>query len=626
MTKIKLFFNENNFGKAFKWFLAVFFPFALILIAEFTNSRGISNFFNYLGNKIFLILFLYVFLSIIIFSFALIIKRFWLSSLIFGSIIMIAVFVNVIKFNITSYPFFPWDILLVGNLGEITGFAEGNLTVTPKMIIGVIAFIIYIFLLFISDLKFSFKKVNIIPFCTVILAYGLFFTSNTVKDKFLPVLGLTPEMLKYQDINYFQENGFIGSFLQNCCNMKLDKTNQYSLRIDELYNKYKIDDNTVSQIKNIEYKPNIICIMSESFCDLRLIDGLELSENIYNLYDDMALNSIYGNISVPVNGGGTSRSEFQFLSGLSLDISFEGALPYQQFVKNEVPTLASYAKILDYKTVGIHPYMKKFYQRNKVYPLLGFDEFIGIEDLEQRSDFIKEDEYVTDDYLTDLIIEQIEEAEQNNNPLFLYAITMQNHYPYYDGKFKSFSDSVEILNNISEKTKTSLSSYASGVKESIQALKKLYDYINNSDRPTILVFFGDHMPVIDESDQFFKEFKLSNETPNRYNEFFQSSYFIYTNDKSKQIKTNRNTSVAMLGCDILELASFPKIQVFKFLDEMRNSDIEFINGKVMLDKDGNYYFNDSNNQWFIDHKIITYNILREKDFTDNFEVLKNLGE
>lgn len=628
MTKIRDFFNNSKVGKCFQWLLALIFPLALIIILEFANSRGTEHYLNYLQNKIPLILFLYVFLGIIIFSFALLVKKFWISAVTFGSILLISVFVNVIKFNITSYPFFPWDVLLIKNLGEITGFAEGNLKIPPKLIIGAIAIILYFVLLFMSDLRFKFRKVNFIPFCAVVLSCGLFFTSSYIKDKFLPKLGLTGEMLKYQDVNYFKENGFLGSFLQNCCNMKLDKTNQYDSRLGELYEKYKIDDDIISQMKNIDYKPNIICILSESFCDLRQIDGLELSEDIYAPFDEMASNGIYGNISVPVNGGGTSRTEFQFLSGLSVDISFEGALPYQQFVKNEVPTLASYVKTLGYKTVGIHPYMKKFYQREKVYPLLGFDEFIGIEDLEDRSDFVKEDEYVTDDYFTNLAIEQLKETEKNDEPLFLFGITMQNHYPYHENKFKSFSDSVKVLNtDISDKTKDCFESYSSGVKESVIALKRLYDYINASDRPTILVFFGDHLPVIDGSGEYFKEFRLSNETADRYNEFFQSSYFVYTNDAERQVKKHRNTSIAMLGCDIMDLASFPKFHVYKFLDDMRNSDIEFINGKVMLDKDGNYYFNDSNNQWFVDHKIITYNILRGKEFTSNFNELKKaLGE
>ena len=471
MTKINNFFSNTLIGKIISWFLALFFPLYLIIVAEFTNSLRNEYFQQYINNKALLILFLYVFLALIIFSFAILVKRFWVSALIFGSIIMICVYVNVIKYSITSYPFFPWDILLMTNLGQITGFVSDKLEITPKMLIGAIAFIVYIVLLAFINLKISLKKVNFVPFCAVVLLAGIFFTSSSIKDNFLPKLGLSDEMLKYQDHNYFRRNGFLGSFLQNCCNMKLDKSNQYNSSINELYDKYKITDEKLNEINNINYKPNIICIMSEAFCDLRDIDGLEFSEDIYKLYDEMAQNSIHGNLSVPVNGGGTSRSEFQFLSGISLDISFDGALPYQQFIKKDVPTLATYMKALNYHTVAIHPYMKKFYQREKVYPMLGFNDFISIEDIETRTDFVKKDEFVTDDYLTNLIIEKIEESEQNNVPLFLYAITMQNHYPYHGNKFVSFSNSVNTLNQLNETATNSMNSYASGVKESIIALK-----------------------------------------------------------------------------------------------------------------------------------------------------------
>ena len=50
-----------------------------------------------------------------------------------------------------------------------------------------------------------------------------------------------------------------------------------------------------------------------------------------------------------------------------------GSVPYQQFLNGAMPSLASQLGKLGYQTAALHPYYSTGWNRDKVYPYLGFD-------------------------------------------------------------------------------------------------------------------------------------------------------------------------------------------------------------------------------------------------------------
>lgn len=93
-----------------------------------------------------------------------------------------------------------------------------------------------------------------------------------------------------------------------------------------------------------------------------------------------AENTRTGYLNVSVLGGNTANTEFEFLTGNTIGFLPQGSVAYQQYVQKETPSLAYYLKELDYHTVAIHPYYASGWDRDRVYPLLGFDEFLSQDD------------------------------------------------------------------------------------------------------------------------------------------------------------------------------------------------------------------------------------------------------
>ena len=122
--------------------------------------------------------------------------------------------------------------------------------------------------------------------------------------------------------------------------------------------------------------PNIIAIMNESFTDFASVGGIQTSKQLLPFIDSLQENTVKGNLYVPVFGGGTANTEFEFLTGSTMQFLPTGSTPYQAYVKRELPSLASYLKQYGYETLACHFASGSNWNRDQVYPLLGFDTFL----------------------------------------------------------------------------------------------------------------------------------------------------------------------------------------------------------------------------------------------------------
>ena len=221
-------------------------------------------------------------------------------------------------------------------------------------------------------------------------------------------------------------------------------------------------------------------------------------------------NTIKGNLLVPVLGGNTCNTEFEFLTGHTLALT-PNAIPYQQYIVKDCDSLASQLKSLNYKTIAIHPYWKQCWQREKVYPLLGFDEFIDANKFDTTSNldvnrsldynnmfdfgnlkYIRN--YISDEESFNQIIKQYE-THASDEPIFIFNVTMQNHGPYdYIGS--NFTSKTYLTNTDDNR----INQYLTLINETDKAFNSLINYFSNVTEPTIILFFGDHQPSLLDSD------------------------------------------------------------------------------------------------------------------------------
>ena len=237
-------------------------------------------------------------------------------------------------------------------------------------------------------------------------------------------------------------------------------------------------------------KPNIICIMNESYTDMSTVGSFETNLDMHP-YMDMLFKSdnvVHGDLCVSVYGGGTANSEFEFLTGNSMAFFPIGSIPYQQYIEDETGSLPRFLKTEGYQTIAVHPYLASGWNRPYVYEKLAFDEFLSLDDFSDDTEYIRS--YISDRGSYAKLIELYENKEEGQ-PLFLFNVTMQNHGSYTSTN-PNFNQDVRLLEYPEKFPETE--QYLSLARQSDIAVQELIDYFRSVDEPVIICFFGDHLP------------------------------------------------------------------------------------------------------------------------------------
>ncbi|MBP1850974.1 LTA synthase family protein [Rhizobium halophytocola] len=232
-------------------------------------------------------------------------------------------------------------------------------------------------------------------------------------------------------------------------------------------------------------RPDIIMVMSESLWDPTRLDGVTFSRD--PMPTVRANRS--GNIVSPEFGGMTANVEFEALTGFSNAYLPYGSIPYQQYVRRPLPSLATFLRSSGYVAKAFHPFQAWFWNRGTVYPYLGFDSFLSEENLPTMD---KRGIFASDESLTKAIIH---EADESRDPFFFFAVTLQGHGPYEPNRYARNTIDIESA-QLSDSSKAALATYTQGVKESDDSLKKLMDWASSRRRETLIVLFGDHLPPL----------------------------------------------------------------------------------------------------------------------------------
>lgn len=231
-------------------------------------------------------------------------------------------------------------------------------------------------------------------------------------------------------------------------------------------------------------RPDIVVVMSESFWDPSRLPATTITPD--PIANTRRLQSGY--VFSPEFGGMTANVEFEALTGFSNAFLPYGSIPYQQYVRNELPSMATFLKSQGYSTTAIHPFEGWFWNRTPVYAAFGFDRFLSSEllpPLEKRGPL------VSDAALTEEIIR---EADAQADPFFIFAVSLQSHGPYEPNRYASTSHAVSTVGG--PWARGSILTYAEGAADADKGLRRLIDWASRRTRPTIIAFFGDHLPPL----------------------------------------------------------------------------------------------------------------------------------
>lgn len=411
----------------------------------------------------------------------------------------------------------------------------------------------------------------------VLYAYGNF--ANTFMNKVFQKSGVD-FVLWNQNENY-ASNGFVLGFISNLDTTVMEKPKNYSKEnMLQIANdiKKQYSGNIGSQKK--KEKPNIIFVMSESFWDPTKVTNLSFSEDpVPNLHHYIE-NFPGGQTISPTFGGNTANVEFEALTSYSMSLLKPGSIPYQQVITNkkEIPSIPTALKKEGYYTSAIHSFGRTFFKRDDVYKVLGFDKF-NAEDTMENVD-------IDGDYISDLAMskEIIAELEEQKQPTFIHAVTMQNHFPFTEGRFGE--NLIEISGLENEESKGELETYTEGLRRSDEALQYLIEQLDNLDRPTLLVFFGDHLPSLGTNKSFYKEngYITNEKTPSERLAMAQTPLLMYANFDMPNDNLGLVSPIHFSNL-IFDYAGLNKSLFYQFLSELYK-EIPVLRDELKVDKNG----------------------------------------
>lgn len=348
-------------------------------------------------------------------------------------------------------------------------------------------------------------------------------------------------------------------------------------------------------LSEVSKKPNIIVVMNESLADYDLVGDLPLKEDLLPFIHSMNENCIKGKALVSVFGGYTCQSEWEFLTGNTMAFLPVTAVPYNQFIDAPIDSIASSLKELGYDTCAVHPYHGIEWNRDKNYPLMGFDRFVTGEDygevteemLETLPSDVEESLYFGDlDYMRGFIsdsenyrkIIELMEEKPEGQPQFIFNITIQNHgsYGYEGDDFKE----TEFCEGASK----DINQYLTIAHESDKAFKELITYFEDYEEDTIILLFGDHQPALDMPYQFLFA------DPANEVEVHESNYtvpYVMWANYDVDWEEQEITSLNYLSAILKQNAGLPADSWDSFRMELMQK-YPAINSYGVVDADGNY--------------------------------------
>lgn len=490
-----------------------------------------------------------------------------------GLILLLASFVSQYKMAFLREPLLPWDLFLSKQGVDLLPYLYQGLGVLNVLTVVLFALVGVFLWRFMPKIRvgvlyrFVFAGVAVAVFATLALHPK-------------PLLGKLYSMgihnyVFEQDAN-FLNNGFALGFAMNVGNVVIREPEGYDQEaVNAVLATLETPAPKLKKTPSVQH-PNVIFVMSESFWDPTRLPNVKFSRDpLPNLHALMKQHTS-GWLYSPTFGGDTANVEFEVLTGNSISFLPTGSIAYQQYVHAPTPTLASLYAEQGYQTMALHTYDKWFWKRDQVYPYFGFQRFIGLADFEEPA---IHGEFVSDGEITKTIQQLTDEAD---DPLFLYAVTMQNHGPYTKPRYEN---TIKVEGNLSDESRAILETYAQGISDSDAQLKELLDHLQGVKEPTMLVFFGDHLPVLGGTYQetgYLDDPSVS--ATEAYTRKFTTPLVIWTNYGQKR-QDLPGINASFLGAKVLELTNSKSTPYFDFLNQL-SSQAPVLRKEMVMDAKG----------------------------------------
>lgn len=364
----------------------------------------------------------------------------------------------------------------------------------------------------------------------------------------------------------YADNGFVYCFTRSLFDRGISKPDTYDEdTVDNI-----LEDMKKQTTNEVEEKPNIIFIQLESFMDLKRMQGVTYSEEPTPVYSSLRKTCPGGFLKVPSVGAGTANTEFEILTGMTLDYFGAGEYPYKTVLQDETcESMAYNLRELGNRTGVLHNNTGSFYSRNKVFANLGFDYFVSSEYMENLS--YNPIGWAKDKVLTGQIQHILKATSE---PDLIYTITVQDHGKYPTELLENPHIKVSGFAPEDEGRQNAFTYYVNQCHETDAFLGSLIATLNAFEEPVVLVLYGDHLPNLDITEEELASGNL-----------FQTEYVIWSNKKMLEdyelSKKNENLYAYQLSAHVLKLFGMNNGLLTKFHQMYHNYDNYKSNLKIL---------------------------------------------
>lgn len=423
-------------------------------------------------------------------------------------------------------PFGYTDLKCVGDLLTMQDSKYFTLTQEIIIICSLLALFVFLVVLFFKGPKFEGKIHYIRSSFVCAGSIALLVFTRTVAQDFDLLAGYFSNIAEgYTDYGFLY--GFSSSVFDRGMNKPSDYSENTILAIkDDVASKLdKITKIDVADSQHVASdagdrtkepkQPNIICILLESFIDPDEINFLQCSDDPIPTFHKLTDNYTSGYLTVPVVGAGTANTEFEILTGMSLQYFGTGEYPYKTILKQtNCESIASDLSDLGYGTHVVHNNGGNFYSRANAFSQMGFDTFTSKE-MMNISEYTPLGSWPTDDILVSETLKALDDTPDQSD--FVYTITVQGHGAYPTEKVIADPE-ITVTGSGSRETDNQWEYYVNQIHEVDKFIKKLTDSLARRDEDTLVVMFGDHLPTMSLTDEDMKS-----------NDIFKTRYATWNN-------------------------------------------------------------------------------------------------
>lgn len=338
----------------------------------------------------------------------------------------------------------------------------------------------------------------------------------------------------------YEDYGFVYCFSNSLVDTGIDEPEEYTQEAMN-YVAAEIGNDRGQHAPDIQ--PNVIMVQLESFFDVNLLNNKKFTENPVPNFTALKESCPTGLLTVPSIGAGTANTEFEILTGISLDFFGASEYPFKTVLK-EMPCESMAYNLADYgySAHAIHNNDGTFYDRHIVYSQLGFDTFTPIEYMHDVE--LNPKNWADDSVLVSCITDALDYTDDRD---FVFAVSVQPHGRYPSVMPEGAPHNIflsEYEEELDEGGVTAFEYYINQLHETDAFIGELMAVLENFDEPTVLVLYGDHLPNLDITDE-----EVAN------GNILQTEYVIWSNyEKFPAVK--KDLAAYQLSAEVIETLGF----------------------------------------------------------------------